>query len=492
MNVVVLAGSPKGAQSVTAEYVRYLAARRPKDRFTFLYPAQAYRKYERHPETLAEVFEAVRAADLVLWAFPLYYLLVSSGYKRFIEIVFERDGGSVFRDRYSASLSTSIHFYDHTAHNYIHGICDDLGMRHLGAFSAEMHDLLNTETREQLVSWFAGIEGRIRRGDRPARRYLQLDGTSPDLLPTDASSAHAPAAATVAAVATVATVATVGSDGGSSPRITIVTDAASGNITAMVERFRRSFPSAEVVDLSTLRFGHCTGCLKCGFDNRCAYEGTKDEFVEMLNAKVLPAEALVFALTMRDRYFTSLWQRYLERTFVYTHQPRLEGKQIAYLVAGPLRQNENAREILLSYAEVNRGHVVDIVTDEIFPDIDRGIDELAASLSEALQTDQRSPVTFRGIAGLRLFRDEIFGGLSFVFQADDAYYRRHGIYDFPQRPRRHRARAMIMTALTRIPGMRNEIRNRLRGEMVKPFRKVVAAARDDSAARDEERLTATR
>ena len=172
------------------------------------------------------------------------------------------------------------------------------------------------------------------------------------------------------------------------------------------------------------------GCLKWGFDNRCAYEGTKDEFVEMLNSKVLLADALVFALTMHDRYFTSLWQRYLERTFVYTHQPRLEGKQIAFLVAGPLRGNENAREILLSYTEVMRGHVVDIVTDEIPQEIDHGIDELAVLLSDALQTDARPPVTFRGVAGLRLFRDEI--------------------------------------------------RNRLQVEMVKPFQNVVEAAGDPS------------
>jgi hypothetical protein len=50
----------------------------------------------------------------------------------------------------------------------------------------------------------------------------------------------------------------------------------------------------------------------------------------------MPTQSVVFALTMRDRYFASLWQRYLERTFVYTHQPRPEGKQIVFLVAGPL------------------------------------------------------------------------------------------------------------------------------------------------------------
>lgn len=34
MNVIVLAGSPKGSQSITAEYVRYLAARRSVHRST--------------------------------------------------------------------------------------------------------------------------------------------------------------------------------------------------------------------------------------------------------------------------------------------------------------------------------------------------------------------------------------------------------------------------------------------------------------------------
>ncbi len=477
MNVVVLSGSPKGSQSITAEYVRYLAACRPEDTFTFVYAAQTYKKYERDPGALTELLETVASADLVLWAFPLYFLLVSSGYKRFIEIVFEHDGGQAFRDRYAASLSTSIHFYDHTAHNYIHGVCDDLGMRYLGAFPAEMHDLLDDTMREHLLRWFSGVERRILRGDRPSRRYAPLNLATPEYRPSDVP----PTSAQPFSAQPDSGPAAPGVRGASAPHVTIVTDAASPNTTAMVERFRHLHPTADVVDLSALRFGHCMGCLKCGFDNRCAYEGTKDEFVEMLNSKVLPAKAVVFALTMRDRYFSAVWQRYLERTFVYTHQPRLEGKQIAFLVAGPLGGNENAREILLSYAEVMRGHVVDIVTDETPNNIDRCIDELAALLTDAVEVDLHPPVSFRGVAGLRLFRDEVFGGLSFVFQADHAYYRKHGFYDFPHRRRRRRAKAAIMNVFTRMPGMREEIRNRLQGEMVKPFQKVVQAAHHDSS-----------
>ena len=41
-----------------------------------------------------------------------------SNYKRFIELIFERHQEQVFAGKYTASLSTSIHFYDHTTHNY--------------------------------------------------------------------------------------------------------------------------------------------------------------------------------------------------------------------------------------------------------------------------------------------------------------------------------------------------------------------------------------
>ena len=52
-------------------------------------------------------------------------------------------------DKYTAVLTTSIHFFDHTAHNYMQSICDDLEMRFAGAFSAEMHDLRKPEGQKQ-------------------------------------------------------------------------------------------------------------------------------------------------------------------------------------------------------------------------------------------------------------------------------------------------------------------------------------------------------
>jgi NAD(P)H-dependent FMN reductase len=134
MNIVVLNGSPKGELSVTLQYVRYAAKKFPAHSFQFFSIAQSIRKLEKDVAAFGEVITAVKEADAVLWAFPLYFFLVSSQYKRFIELIFERNQLAAFQGKYTASLSTSIHFFDHSAHNYIHAICDDLQMKYVGAY----------------------------------------------------------------------------------------------------------------------------------------------------------------------------------------------------------------------------------------------------------------------------------------------------------------------------------------------------------------------
>jgi hypothetical protein len=59
-------------------------------------------------------------------------------YMRFIELVHERNVAQAFKNKSTIVMTTSIHFYDHTAHRYMHAVCDDLEMNYIGYFSAEM------------------------------------------------------------------------------------------------------------------------------------------------------------------------------------------------------------------------------------------------------------------------------------------------------------------------------------------------------------------
>ena len=63
----------------------------------------------------------------------------------------------VFDKKYTASFSTSIHFFDYTAHNYIQGICEDLGMHFVRSFSAEMQDLMDAQERQNLKDFMENV-----------------------------------------------------------------------------------------------------------------------------------------------------------------------------------------------------------------------------------------------------------------------------------------------------------------------------------------------
>jgi len=96
MSIVVLNGSPKGELSVTLQSVAHLAARHPEVTFTTVHGAQRIKRLEGDPAAFDQIMAQVRAADAVLWGFPLYVLCVHANYKRFIELIFERGAQAAF------------------------------------------------------------------------------------------------------------------------------------------------------------------------------------------------------------------------------------------------------------------------------------------------------------------------------------------------------------------------------------------------------------
>ena len=111
------------------------------------------------------------------------------------------------------------------------------------------------------------------------------------------------------------------------------------------------------------------------------------------------------------------------------------GKQLGYLISGPLQQIPNLRQILEAYTELQRANLAGIVSDDCqdCAELDGVLDGLARRLVACAQSGYLAPPTFLGVAGRKLFRDEIWGSLRFVFHADHRYYQRHGLYDFPRR-----------------------------------------------------------
>jgi multimeric flavodoxin WrbA len=457
MKIVVLNGSPKGDVSVTMQYVNYLIKKYPQHEYKLVNISQRIKAIEKNEADFDQILADIRAADGVLWAFPLYILIVHAHYKRFIELVFERGAQAAFAGKYAASLSTSIHFFDHTAHNYIHAICDDLGMRFVESFSPDMTDLLNQAGQIKTAQFGGHFFNAIQTGAVTARQYAPLNWRNFQYEPGEAPkpvNTH-------------------------TKKVVILHDSRdpASNLSAMVARCRSAFEGdVSVINLYDIDIkASCLGCLQCGANNECAFTG-KDGFIDFFRSQVMAADILVYAGTITDRYFSSRWKMFFDRSFFNTHTPVLNGKQLVFVISGPFSQLENLREIFTGFAEYQMANLVGFASDEFgtSQEIDAVLDGMmgrAASLAEQIYVQ---PATFLGVGGTKLFRDDIYGRLRIVFAADHRAYQRLGFYKtFPQRDLMNILLNTFVAPLLSIRRLRREFDKRVKVQMAAPLKQVV-------------------
>ena len=66
------------------------------------------------------------------------------------------------------------------------------------------------------------------------------------------------------------------------------------------------------------------------------------------------------------------------------------------------------------------------------------------------------PKNFLEVGGHKVFRDEIFGHLRGVWQADHKYYKKHGMYDFEQKKTGMRIMNFFLLLACKIPSFRKK------------------------------------
>ncbi len=463
MKIIVLVGSPKGDRSITRHYVLYLQKKFPNHEFRFFNVAQRIKKLEKSEEAFQEIINEINSSEAVIWAFPLYYLLVPSNYKRFIELIYERKANNAFKGKYALAISTSIHFYDHTAHNYIHGICDDLDMNYFGRYSAGMHDILKEDKKRKFMKlanlFFDSVE-----------KKLPTSKCYPKIIYPDPNFEYLPGESKIKEKI-----------GLGEKRVLIVSDVEKGtnnssNLQKMINKFKESFSEEiEEVNLWDLNIkGSCLGCIQCGHDNQCSYIG-KDDYIEFFDSKVKKADILIFAGTIKDRYLSSRWKMFFDRSFYNTHIPVLMGKQIGFIISGPLSQIPNLREIFIGFNETSLSNTVDFITDESqnSEEIDGILHALALKSIKFSEIGFVNEISMRGVAGRKVFRDDIWGGLRFPFRADYKFYKKHGLFDFPHKRRKNIRYSKIMLFLSRSKGFRKEVNRRLIDSLIAPIKKII-------------------
>ena len=444
MNILVINGSPAGDDSITLQTVRYLQKRFPGHEWAQLNAAPKLKALERD---FSEAREKLEGAELLLFAYPVYTFLAPAQLHRFLYLV--KESGADLRGKYATQLSTSKHFYDVTAHEYIRLNCADLGLKYLRGLSADMEDLLTEKGQGEARAFFERILWACGQGIDET-----LPGPAGPFVPVPAALPPAKAERTNPKEAVV--VADMGPE-----------DKA---LAAMVERFRRVFPGpTRLVNIRDFPFaGGCLGCFRCAASGQCFY---KDGFDKLLREDIQGADATVYAFSIRDHSMGCQFKFYDDRQFCNGHRTVTMGKPVGDLVDGPLSQEPNVRMLLEARAQVGGNHLSWVAGNE--GDTDAEIDRLALELDYDLRTDYREAANFYGVGGMKIFRDLIYT-MQGLMREDHRFYKKHGFYkDFPQRHRGKIAAMYLVGGLMNSPRLSKKLGSNMTKGMLMPYRKVL-------------------
>ncbi len=453
MKITILNGSPKGNESITMQYAKFVQKHFPDHEFIYHNISQKIKRIEKNKDIFDKIIADVESSDGVIWSAPVYTLFVPTQYMRFIELIHERDAVKAFKGKYATVITTSIHFYDHTAHRYMNAICDDLGMNYTGYFSAEMNDLLRSSGRNKLLIFSNNFFNSIENRTKPQKRFQPIVKKNFIFKPEK-------------------TLKRVDLKG---KKVVVVTDNndQESNTAKMIGKFLDSFTEpVELVNLREINIkGGCLGCLSCGYDNVCVY---KDDFTSMYQSKILPADIVIIATELNLRNFSAKLKEFYDRRFFLNHRPEYKDKQYGVMVSGPIDQMPYMDDFFQGVVEWQNTNIVGIVRDESCDqdEINRGIQQLAENCISFSETGYCQPPTFLGVGGKKVFRDDIWGQLRSVCQADYRYYKNNGLFNFPQTKYKNRVFNSTIMLLTKIPGIRKKFYKKLNKVIYQPHKKI--------------------
>ncbi len=455
MKVIVLNGSPKGELSVTLQSIRFIEKKFKHHDFEIHHISKSIRAIGKDPKVFNKIIERIAQADLILWSTPVYVCIVPSQLMQFIEMLYDdKDVVASLKGKFSAVLTTSIHFFDHCAHRYMAAVCHDLGLNSAGEYSADSYDLLNTVEQNRLYQFAGTVFDSVMLKSPYYRPAADVEHSGFRYQP-DSEENPEPVTGKVVIIAD--------------------TTEKKGNTAAMVTRLKASFSTeVSVVDISRpgLLKGGCLGCVQCGFDHNCIFEG-KDELIDLYEKTIRHADIIIFAAAISRRFFSVRFKRFFDRAFFNNHTPTLTGKQIGFLVSGSYLTTPYIQDFIELYAQWQGANLVDIITDEALDSeqLDKKIAQFAKHIVACHRTGYVKPPTFIGVGGMKIFRDDIWGRHRFVFQADHTYFKNNGLYDFPQNDKRIIETNEFMFKMTAEEPGRSAIRKTLAREMVRPHQK---------------------
>ncbi|MBP1672751.1 MAG: hypothetical protein H6Q25_566 [Bacteroidetes bacterium] len=458
MKVLVLNGSPKGKLSVTVHSAKFLQSLFKEDQFEFVNIGIQIKHIEKNFNV---IIESILNADLILFSYPIYTFLVPYQLHKFIELLkkYIKENQIDLSDKFVTQITTSKHFYDHTAHQFIEDNVHDLGMLVLKGFSADMTDLLNEKGQAQVQSFWQLIHFQITNQMIFPKKAIQNHEFQSHILDINTEYQYSE------------------NQKKSTKDVVIVTDLeeTDQNLINMVHYFRVHFSyKTRLINLRDFPFkSGCLGCFKCATTGNCVIP---DQFDLFLRSEILNGDAIVYAFTIKDHSMGSLFKLYDDRQFCNGHRTVSIGKPIGYIVNGRYELEFNLQTIIESRAQVGQQYLAGVARNDFEENgktqTQQSIIHLAKQMEYALENKVNLPQNFYGIGGLKIFRDLIFETQG-LMKEDYKFYKKHQFFDFPHKNWKSILFMKFFGLLMSNRSLQKKYAHKLNQFIIQPYQKII-------------------
>lgn len=438
MNILVLNGSPKGKYSITLHTSLYLEKLYPNHKFTYLNVGQQIKSLEKN---FSKAIELINDADVLLFSYPVYTFIAPSQMHRFIELL--KENNLDLSNKFASQITTSKHFYDMTAHKYIEDNCYDLNLKYIKGLSLDMEDLSKKEGQEDIKKYFEYLIYSVNNDLYEVKPQINYNEVPEYICSLENANKK------------------------DDKRVVIVADLKEDdiNLKRMIEDFQNNLPyPSKIVNIREFSFdGGCLGCFNCAGDGKCIY---KDNFDSFLRNEIQTNDAIVIAFSIKDHSMGARFKIYDDRQFCNGHRTVTEGMPFMYIINGDYENEQNLKTIVEARAEVGHNFLAGVGYNKetLVKSIER--------LVYALNYQYVQPRNFYGIGGMKIFRDLIWI-MRGIMKADHIYYKKHGVYDFPQKKRGQMMLMCLLGSMVRNKKIKAKMGNKFNEGMVMPYKKVI-------------------
>ena len=442
MKFLIINGSPKGKYSCTLHTLLYLEQIFDTHQFEILNVGQQIKLYEKD---LSKAVEKINEADAIIFSYPVYTFISTSQLHRFIELLKEQNIN--LENKFVTQITTSKHFYDMTAHKYIEENCYDFKMKYIKGLSLDMDDLTKKQGQKDLINFFNYFLECINNNIYeviPNINHKDIPEYIPSLSYTNKKE---------------------------NKEVVIVTDLLENdnNLKNMIYDFTNHLSyKTRIVNIREFPFmGGCLGCFNCAGDGKCIY---KDNFDTFLRENIQTADAIVIAFTIKDHSMGARFKMYDDRQFCNGHRTVTEGMPFAYIINGDYESEHNLKTIVEARAEVGHNFLAGVGYNQ------NTIITTIKKLEYAIEKNFVQPRNFYGVGGMKIFRDLIWI-MRGIMKADHIYYKKHGVYDFPQKKRGQMMLMCFLGSMVRNKKIKAKMGNKFNEGMIAPYQKVIKKAK---------------